>query len=65
MPFGSVIVVAMLFETDRAPFVVKNPAYGTVGGDPVSLEVPWREGATTRSARRRDLLRLPPLGLGL
>ena len=39
------------FETDRAPYVVKRPE----GQD---LEVPWREGARTRSANRAELLRL-------
>lgn len=47
--------MALVFETDRAPFVVRNVAFGQVGGGSVSLEVPWREGATTRSARRHDL----------
>lgn len=45
-------VVALLFETDDGPYVVKH-AKGTQ-----DLEVPWREGTGTRSARRRDLLRL-------
>lgn len=49
-------VVAVLFETDRAPFVVRNPLYGKGGS--VELEVPWREGTATRTARRRDLIRL-------
>jgi hypothetical protein len=48
-----VTVAALHFETDRVPFVVKNPA-----GGKVSWEVPWREGTKTRSARRPDLLRL-------
>ncbi|MBN1261349.1 MAG: ATP-binding protein, partial [Anaerolineae bacterium] len=51
-------VVALYFETDRAPYVVKNLAYGQKGGGPVSLEVPWREGTSTRSATRADLLRI-------
>lgn len=51
-------VVALYFETDRAPFVVRNPAYGTSGGGSVSLEVPWREGTAARSASRADLLRI-------
>jgi hypothetical protein len=51
-------LVALLFETDRAPFVVRNPAFGTSGGGPVELEVPWREGTRIRSATRSDLLRL-------
>lgn len=51
-------LVALLFETDRAPYVVKNSAYGQTGGGSVELEVPWREGRKTRSARRVDLIRL-------
>ena len=41
--------VAILIETDRAPFVVKNPKHGKSGGGPVSLEVPWREGLAVSS----------------
>jgi hypothetical protein len=55
---GGKTVVALLFETDRAPFVVKNPSYGMKDGGPVQLEVPWREGTGVRSATRSDLLRL-------
>ena len=51
-------VVALLFETERLPFVVKNPKYGSSAGGAVELEVPWREDTTTRSARRSDLVRL-------
>jgi len=43
-------VVALLFDTERFPFVVK-----TTDG---RLEVPWREGTSTRSAKRSDLLKL-------
>jgi len=46
-------VVALLFETERAPYVVKNPDGGTV-----TLEVPWREATGVRSAKRVDLLRI-------
>lgn len=53
IPYRGVTVVALLFETDRAPFVVKNPKPG-----PVDWEVPWREGTMTRSARRTNLVRL-------
>lgn len=53
IPTTNGTVVALLFETDRAPFVVKNPA-----GAQVELEVPWREATSIRSARRSDLLRL-------
>src|SRR5262249_4597625 len=51
-------VVALLFETNRAPFVVKNPYYGRRKDDPISLEVPWREGTKVRSAARSDLMLL-------
>lgn len=50
------IVVALVFETDRAPFVVKNPAFGVQKGEPVEFEVAWREGRRTRSATRADLM---------
>src|SRR5438128_2114127 len=46
-------VVALLFETSRAPFVVKNPEGGAV-----QFEVPWRDGNSTHSAHRSELLRL-------
>lgn len=58
IPVGEKTVVALLFETERIPFVVKNPAFGKEGGGPVELEVPWREGTSTRSATRADLLKL-------
>ena len=46
---GDAVVVALVFGTDRAPFVVKNPG---------EFEVPWREATGTRSARRAELLTL-------
>src|SRR5262249_28018258 len=50
IPADDKTIVALLFETDRAPFVVKaRDGY---------LEVPWREGTRTNSARRSDLVRL-------
>jgi hypothetical protein len=54
---------ALLFSTDRAPYVVKNPAFGIPlpsgsPNNPVTSEVPWREGATTRSATHEDLIRI-------
>jgi hypothetical protein len=52
------VVPALLFETARAPFVVKNPMAGKPGGGPVQLEVPWREGTAVRSATHSDLLLL-------
>ncbi|WP_353929015.1 hypothetical protein WJM97_11820 [Okeanomitos corallinicola TIOX110] len=58
IPVDDKIVVALLFETERAPFVVKNPVYGSPGGGSVELEVPWREKTAIRSAHRSDLIRL-------
>jgi hypothetical protein len=58
IPVDGKTVVALLFETDRAPFVVKNPVYGSKGAGAVELEVPWRENTSVRSARRSDLIRL-------
>lgn len=50
-------VVGLLFRADRPPFVVKNPVFNTPGlRDPVELEVPWRDGTRTRSAKRHELL---------
>lgn len=54
---GDKTVVAMLFETVRAPFVVRNPAFGTEP-TPIRFEVPWRDGTRVRSACRGDLIRL-------
>lgn len=53
VPTGTATVVAILFSTDRPPLVTKNPSGGSV-----QLEVPWREGTSTRSARRSDLMRI-------
>lgn len=53
VPHGDVTVMALWFETDRAPFVVKNPDGGAIG-----YEVPWRDGTMVRTARREDLVRL-------
>lgn len=55
---GEKTVVALLFGTERAPFVVKNPMFGSASGGPITLEVPWREGSSTRTATRQDLIRL-------
>ena len=58
VPVNGFTVVALLFNTDRAPFVVKNGAFGQPGGGSVKFEVPWREGRKTDTARREDLIRL-------
>jgi hypothetical protein len=55
---GEHTVVALLFQTDRAPFLVKNATFGSSGGGSVEWEVPWREGRKTRTACREDLFRL-------
>lgn len=53
IPVDGVTIVALYFETDRAPFVVKNPVGGTV-----QREVPWREATSIKSATRSQLIRL-------
>lgn len=58
VPVDGKTVVALYFETERAPFVVKNAAFGQKGGGPVELEVPWREGTSVRSARRSEMVRI-------
>jgi len=50
------IVALLCFDTSQAPFVVKNPACGSQPGDGVAFEVPWRDGTTTRTATRNELL---------
>jgi hypothetical protein len=54
---GAVSVVALFFETERPPYVVRNEKHGT-SGHAIQYEVPWREGTITRSARRDELLRI-------
>ncbi|MGH8901801.1 MAG: hypothetical protein ACRDYA_08970 [Egibacteraceae bacterium] len=53
VPVNDTTLLALLFSTERAPFVVKNPE----GGTP-EFEVPWRDGTRIRSARRADLVRI-------
>jgi hypothetical protein len=50
---NSATVVAFLFETSNAPYVVNNP----VGGD-ITSYVPWRRGNGTLAAGRADLLQI-------
>jgi hypothetical protein len=47
------VVVALVFVTDRAPYVIKASQPGSV-----THEIPWREGTAVRSAKRADMLRL-------
>ncbi len=50
---GGAGLVALLFETDRAPYLVKNPAGGAI-----QFELPWRDGTAVRTARREEVLKL-------
>lgn len=54
---GDATVMALYFETSRAPFVVKNPLHNSEKG-PIEYEVPWRDGTRTRTARHEDLVRI-------
>jgi hypothetical protein len=51
-------VPALCFSTDRAPYVVRNPAFGGTKGEGVRWEVPWRDGTLIRTATRNELLLL-------
>lgn len=55
IPYNGKTVVALVFETDRSPFVIRIP---NSSPGPVTHEVPWREANSTRSARRSDLIKL-------
>ena len=46
-------VHALAFDCNRLPFVIKNQA-----GGQIDREVPWREGTSTRSARRSNLIEI-------
>jgi len=65
VPYKNRVVVALFVNTERAPFVIKNPDFGSKSGVVIAFEVPWREGTTTRTASRSDLIRLlvPKLAL--
>lgn len=58
IPVEDKTVVALFFETDRSPFVVKNPTHGQPNGGPVQWETPWRENNSIRTATRSDLIKL-------
>ena len=47
-------LLAIAFETDRAPFVVKHPD----NDQKVSRDVPWRDGTSVRSIKRNELFRI-------
>lgn len=53
IPVDGNTIVALYFETDRAPYVVKNPQGGSI-----QREVPWREATGVKSATRSQLIRL-------
>lgn len=57
VPVDASRVIALYLDTDRPPYVVRNPAFGAKGVS-ADREVPWREGTAVRSARREDLLRI-------
>jgi hypothetical protein len=50
-------IVAIAFSTDRAPYVVRNPNFGTKGHN-IKWEVPMRVGTGVRTATRNQLLSL-------
>jgi hypothetical protein len=58
IPTNGTTIVALYFETDRAPYVIKNPLFGKENGGSISHEIPWREGTRIRSARRSDLIKM-------
>lgn len=58
VPTDGKSVVALLFETDRAPYVVLNPDRGSGAAAKIHREVPWRSATGVRSAKRSDLIRL-------
>lgn len=58
VPVKGGTIAALLFETTRAPYVVKNPSYGSVKGESIQWEVPWRGTTSIRSATRAELISL-------
>jgi hypothetical protein len=50
-------VVAPLFETVRAPYVMKDPRYGKPSGGPVEREVPWQQGRSPSATHDRSRVR--------
>ena len=56
IPIDGLTIVALCFDTERRPFVVRNPCFNQPGGGQVQFEVPWREGNRTRTARRQELI---------
>lgn len=58
VPYNGVTLVGILFETDRAPYLIKNQSFGKAGGGPISHEVPWRSATEVITAKREHLLRI-------
>ncbi len=58
VPYDGKTVTALHFDTDRRPFVVKNPFSTQEKGNVVTLEVPWRDANRTHSAKRDELIKL-------
>lgn len=52
VPQGDSTVIALAFETSRSPYLVT-----TDGRSGVERDIPWREGNSTRSAKRSEILR--------
>ncbi|MHB8778987.1 MAG: AlbA family DNA-binding domain-containing protein [Anaerolineales bacterium] len=53
VPYEGLTVLAIIFETDRSPYVVKNPAGGAI-----QFEVPWRDATSIKTANRSQLLQV-------
>lgn len=53
VPADGKTIVALLFDTERRPFVIRS-----LNNGPVTHEVPWRGATSTRSAKREELVRL-------
>lgn len=53
VPFAGRMLFVYLLETNRAPYVVKNPK-----GGPIQFGIPWRDGTRVRSAKHEDLVEI-------
>ncbi|MBL8077124.1 MAG: ATP-binding protein [Anaerolineales bacterium] len=53
VPYEGLTVLAIVFNTDRAPYVVKNP-----NGGAIQFEVPWRDNTSIKTANRSQLLQI-------
>lgn len=57
IPFKEHVLIAILFDCSRPPYVWSNPEFGR-GKGAIAREVPWRELTAVRAAKREDLLRI-------